>query len=230
MPALIPNAFLKSLVTVGATLAMAVPAFAQTAGQEEAQVDPQVVEQEAQPPAGAPAPAVAKPLPGQVGAFEGGAIVALNMEYRSVGQVFKPASADPIGRFAFMIEIYDGTVVVTGEILEWDAAAGSGTTLWTSSELVSLENKRLDTLVFDTGGLVLDPAKQYLMAVRFHDSPTEKGAGIGASYPGEYADGYLVRQEADGYKILDDVDATFLVLPQASATPEEPPVEPPAAD
>ena len=63
------------------------------------------------------------------------------------------------------------------------------------------------------------------MVVRLQDSGSVKGAGIGAAYPGEYDGGYLVRQEADGYKILEAVDATFLVLPK---TPDEPTAEPAA--
>lgn len=225
---------LTTAAAFGAMLAVASPAFAQTATPSEPHVETPAPEtpateapasQDAAPVQPEPEPQVGTPEPGQVGAFKGGAVVALDRTYRAVGQVFRPASAEPIGRFAFMLEVYDGSVNLIGELLEWDPETGAGASLWLATELVNRRNERLEPLAFDTGGLVLDPAKQYLMVVKIQDSDSEKGAGIGAAYPGDYEDGYLVRQQSEGYDILETVDATFIVLPK---TAEEPAAEPTA--
>lgn len=238
---------LNTAVALGAVMAMASPAFAQTTTPSELQAEtpaPQAAPETAPAQAAEPTapeqteplvrpepePQVGTPEPGQVGAFKGGAVVALDRTYRAIGQVFRPASADPIGRFAFMLEVYDGSVNVIGELLEWDPETGAGASLWLGSDLVNRSNQRLEPVAFDTGGLVLDPAKQYLMVIRIQDSDSLKGAGIGAAYPGDYEDGYLVRQQSEGYDVLQEVDATFIVLPKTEEAPaaaaEEPAAEP----
>lgn len=158
--------------------------------------------------------------------YAGGNIVALNDTYRAVGQVFRPVSGEPIDLFAFMVEVYDGSVSVTGHILEWDEATGSGAEIWSSDEMVELKNEQLKPVAFATGGLSLDPARQYLMLVRVAMMESERGAGLGAHMPGEYADGYMVRQEREGFDILEPLDATFVLL----AYPDQPGSEATAPD
>ena len=210
---------LTTVLALGTALTAA-PAFAQSET-----VPPTTEAPAAATPAEAPAETVAvAPAGGPtalISVFDGGNIVALNDTYRAVGQVFRPTSTEPIDAFAFMVEVYDGSVSVTGHLLEWDEATGSGAEIWSSGDMVELKNEQLKPLAFDTGGLSLDPNRQYLMLVRVAMMESEKGAGIGAHMPGQYADGYMVRQEREGFDILEPLDATFVVL----AYPDQPAAE-----
>lgn len=198
-------------------MALATPVFAQEASQpEEAPVAPAA---EAAPAPETPASGAPTVL---VSALEQGSIVALNQTYRAVGQVFRPTSTVPVDRFAFMVEIYDGSVSVIGKILEWDETAGGGSEIWNSGDMVELTNSTLKAVVFETGGISLDPAKQYALLLQVAMMDSEKGAGVGASMPGTYADGYMVRQELEGYDVLEPVDATFIVLANASPAADAP--------
>lgn len=106
-------------------------------------------------------------------------------------------------RFYMMSNYYSGgnpgNVEFTTALAEWDTSnqRPAGSPLWTSG--VELANSfRMRPYTFNTGGVVLDPAKSYALLALANYSSTGAVAGIGLTAPSYFGDTYALIAAAGG--------------------------------